>query len=59
MCVVCQCRKCGHLLYITIDDKIFDDIKKIEKTDCPNCGEQGYENWVLRGIDNWLKRKIY
>ena len=38
MCVVCQCRKCGHLLYRTIDDKIFNKIKEIEKIECPDCG---------------------
>ena len=59
MCLVVRCHKCGHLLYLTIDDTIFDKIRKIEKTDCPNCGEEGFDNWFLKGIDDWNKRKIY
>lgn len=60
--VVVQCRKCGHLLYNTgIDDheKLIKKIKTIEKVECPNCGEEGYMNWLLRGIDDWNKRKIF
>lgn len=62
LCVVCQCHKCGHLLYLDgVDDhkEMIKKIKNIEKTSCPNCGEEGYENWILRGIDDWNKRKIH
>jgi DNA replicative helicase MCM subunit Mcm2 (Cdc46/Mcm family) len=38
------CKKCGHNLYV--------ERKKIHlvlKTDCPNCGEESYENWIFMG----------
>lgn len=56
--VVLQCRKCGHLLYVGINNKLLDTIKKIDDVECPSCGEEGNENWVVRGIDDWKKRKI-
>lgn len=56
--VVLQCRKCGHLLYVDINNKLLDVIKKIDDVECPTCGEEGCENWVVRGIDDWNKRKI-
>lgn len=60
--MVTQCRKCGHLLYSTkIEDheRLIKYIKNIEKTECPNCGEEGYDNWILKGIDDWNHRKIF
>ena len=57
--VVLQCRKCGHLLYVGINDKLLNRIKNINKIECPTCGEEGYENWVVRGVDDWNKRKIF
>lgn len=39
-----KCYKCGHLVYI---DKL--KVKKLLKTDCPDCGEEPYLNWILEG----------
>jgi len=59
MSVVCQCRKCGHLLYIGIDEETFKTLEKIDTIYCPSCGEEGGENWILRGVDDYNNRKIY
>lgn len=47
-----KCRKCGHLLRRdghTMDSFMyfFEDLCK---EDCPNCGEEGHENWILRSF---------
>ena len=44
-----QCRKCGHLVYI-----LKDSIKKMLKIDCPDCGEEACENWILYGEGDYL-----
>jgi transcription elongation factor Elf1 len=49
--VVFQCRKCDHLLFV---EKISNKkLKEIMNTDCPNCGEEGYGNWVLLRMGNY------
>ena len=59
LCVVCECKKCGHLSYTSIDkDNYLEVIDSIPKDECDQCGESGYENWILRGIDDWNNRKI-
>lgn len=45
------CKKCGHNLYIT-KDKII----KLLKTDCPECGEESYENWIFIGEGDFGKK---
>jgi len=57
--VVIQCRKCGHLLYVDINDKLLKRLADIENIECPTCGEEGFENWVVRGVDDFKKRKIF
>ena len=27
-------------------------LNKLSKADCPQCGEEGYENWILKGISD-------
>jgi len=39
---VFNCRKCGHNLFVRKKK-----IAKLLKTDCPNCGEESYNNWIL------------
>lgn len=53
MYIVFKCRKCGHELYMDSYNlhnsnswKAFDNLSKRE---CPSCGEEGYENWILVG----------
>lgn len=41
---VFKCNKCDHEIFCKKDIKI---IGKIFKTDCPECGEEAYENWTI------------
>lgn len=48
MYIVFVCRKCGHQLYVPTDGNL--DVRLISGvavTECPSCGEEGYENWIL------------
>lgn len=47
-CWVFACKKCGHLVFI---DKV-KPLKKLLSCKCPECGEEPYENWILRGEGN-------
>ena len=47
-CWVFACRKCGHLLFV---DKS-KSLKKIYTCECPECGEEPYENWIIMGEGN-------
>lgn len=40
------CRKCGHNMYVK-KDKLEEKLPVLMKKDCPECGEDGYRNWVL------------
>ena len=46
--LVFRCEKCGHLLFIsgTSQEKI-QKIATLDKFECPNCGEERYENWLF------------
>ena len=44
--LVVVCKKCEHQLYVPYK-KVEDFIYNPEDYDCPNCGENGFENWVL------------
>lgn len=46
--LVFGCNKCGHQVYT-------DDAKKMIDYECPNCGEEPYENWFLVGRGNYEK----
>ena len=46
------CYKCGHLVYIS--EPVF---KKLAKLDCPNCGEEAYQNWIFYGVGDFKKWK--
>ena len=39
-----ECRKCQHNLYVGKEK-----VKKLLKTNCPNCGEEAGELWILIG----------
>lgn len=43
--IIFICKKCRHNLYVS-NKKGW--IKKMLTADCPNCGEEAYENWILR-----------
>jgi hypothetical protein len=41
------CKKCEHVLYI---NKFYEKtISNLPNTHCPNCGEEGYLNWIAMG----------
>jgi len=40
-----KCKKCGHLVY-TNEIKKFYNLPEME---CPECGEEGFENWIVIG----------
>ena len=48
--LVFTCRKCGHSLYLT-NWKSEKQMKKLLKLDCPNCGEEPDELWILTRFD--------
>ena len=51
--IVFRCRKCEHLLFITMTDRTAKDLSRILETDCPSCGEESYENWVYARVGNY------
>ena len=54
--LVFQCRKCGHLLFITGTPEVqIKKIKKLIKIECPNCGEERYANWTFVRMGNYDK----
>lgn len=50
MYIVFECRKCGHRLYMDSYNMNWKKFKKLSERDCPACGEEGYENWILYNI---------
>ena len=50
MYIVFECRKCGHQLYMDAYNIGWKHFNKLAEKDCPQCGEEGYENWILLGI---------
>lgn len=54
--LVFECRKCLHLLFIqgTATQKI-NKIIDLKKKDCPNCGEEGEENWIFVRVGDFEK----
>jgi transcription elongation factor Elf1 len=49
--VVFTCRKCEHLLFV--EDPDLKKLEEISKMDCPDCGEDGYKNWILTRLGNY------
>ena len=47
MYTVFICRKCEHNLYVEETENFAEKLGDIAVSDCPNCGEEGYENWIL------------
>lgn len=46
MYLLFKCKKCEHNLYIPMEEAI-DTMSSLSDCDCPNCGEEGYENWIF------------
>jgi transcription elongation factor Elf1 len=51
--LIFECRKCEHNLYVSLDK-----IRKLLKTDCPNCGEESFGIWLLIGEGIFKEVKI-
>lgn len=47
MYTVFICRKCEHELYVKDVEDMGKELGKITVMDCPECGEEGYDNWIL------------
>ena len=47
MYTVFICRKCEHELYVKDVEDMGAELGEIAVMDCPNCGEEGYDNWIL------------
>lgn len=45
------CRKCKHHLFLN-GEEIMSILKKLDNYNCPNCGEDGCENWVFSHVGN-------
>jgi hypothetical protein len=52
--VIFKCRKCGHHLCIENTDDAIRVIGKVSNEDCPGCGEEPEDNWVLVGLSNYF-----
>jgi len=52
--LVFTCKKCGHLLFVS-DWENEKKINKILKMDCPECGEESDELWILTRLGNYEK----
>jgi len=50
MYIVFKCRKCEHELYMDSYNLSWKHFKKLANKDCPRCGEEGYENWILKDV---------
>lgn len=48
--LIFKCNKCNHEVYV---DKV--KATKMLKKNCPECGEEPYENWILIGEGNFDK----
>lgn len=48
--VVFTCKKCGHQMYVENTENLAQSLNKLTVTDCPSCGEESDENWILGGL---------
>lgn len=53
--VVFKCRKCGNILILEVTEdytvnRLTKALSRISNKDCPNCGEEPYENWFLEDV---------
>lgn len=45
--LVFVCKKCGHEMYVENTENLMKDLCKLSSKDCPECGEEGYDLWLL------------
>ena len=47
--IIFKCRKCdGYLVVET--NKLLEDLQAVSEKDCPFCGEEAYQNWILSEV---------
>lgn len=51
--IIFKCRKCNHHLFIDNCVISGESLAKLSNKDCPNCGEEGFENWILSREGNY------
>lgn len=51
--IVFSCKKCGHLMYLSMADKTVQDLARYLDGDCPRCGEESCENWQYWRLGNY------
>lgn len=51
-CTVFICKKCEHNLCVLETPNFIDKIAQLTTLECPNCGEEGYENCILSHREN-------
>jgi len=56
--IIFACYKCGHRYYINKEYINFEIIKELLDFNCPTCGEEPYENWILYGLGNFDNRSV-
>ena len=52
--IVFECHKCGHLFF-TSKNTLKEKLITLMERDCPNCGREGYRNWILLREGNYDK----
>lgn len=57
--VVFKCRKCKCRLCVENTDDIMRSIKRVSNTDCPECGADPVDNWVLDDVINSLPESLH
>ena len=49
--LIFKCRKCYHLVYLA--NSLLKKVRNLSVMNCPECGEEGEENWIYVGTGNY------
>ena len=55
--IIFQCHKCEHRLIVEVPNdmttkELLCKLRGLSAYECPNCGEEPYENWILLEVQN-------
>lgn len=53
--IVFKCYKCEHQLFVPSEAVSAEYLVKLMQMECDNCGEEGYENWILSRTGDYEK----
>ena len=56
--LVFVCKKCGHELYVENTDNLMSDLCKLSVKDCPECGEEGLDLWILSRKESKFESEV-